>query len=191
MPARAQDARVTWMAGAVVTAPLSGTADYFNPGFGASAGAMWNLGEQLGVRADAAWSTLTAKGHPSPLAGRAFDVSGRVQVLNVDVQFQGPAERVRPYILGGVGVYRRAVTVESGAGPVCVPWWFVCEAGSASVAGSRSVVMPGINLGIGVVVGRFFGEVRYHYSFGPTYATAEGDTPASGKFLPLTVGMRF
>ena len=36
----------------VVTAPLSGTADSFNPGFGLAAGATWNIGEQQGVRFD-------------------------------------------------------------------------------------------------------------------------------------------
>jgi len=186
----AQERAIQGSAALTMTAPLSGTADYFTPGFGGTAGVLWNLGEQYGVRADATWSTLTPKHSP-------FDVSGRVQFATADFFFQAPPGRARIYVLGGVGVYRRSATV-AGAGPantpVCVPWWFVCQSGTgvaSAAAGTRSTTNVGVNVGFGVSSGRFFGELRFHYADGPTFATPTGDVPATGKFLPLTVGARF
>ena len=194
-PAAAQDKPFTVIAAGTVTAPMSGTADHFNPGFGATAGVLWNLGEQYGVRADATWSTLTPKPVPAAV-GQSLDVSGRVQNATATFFFQAPPGRARLYLLGGVGVYRRTVTLSGGSGlvDVCNPWWFVCEAGpgpASRVAGTRSTTNIGMTVGLGVSVGRVFGEMRYHYTTGPSFETPQGKEPATGKFLPLTVGLRF
>lgn len=194
-PASAQDRPVTVMAAGTLTAPLSGTADHFNPGFGATAGLLWNLGDQHGVRADATWSTLTPKAVPATV-GQSLDVSGRVQYATVTFFFQAPPGRARLYLLGGVGVYRRQVSLSGGDGlvDVCNPWWFVCETGpvtASRMAGSRSTTNIGVNVGLGVSAGRVFGEVRFHYAAGPSFQTPQGEEPATGKFFPLTVGVRF
>jgi hypothetical protein len=194
-PAAAQDRPVTVMAAGTITAPLSGTADHFNPGFGATAGVLWNLGAQYGLRVDATWSTLTPKAVPAT-AGQSLDVSGRVQHATATFFFQAPPGRARLYLVGGLGVYRREVSLSGGSGllDVCNPWWFVCEPGSvpaSRVAGSRSTTNIGVNVGLGVSAGRVFGEVRYHYAAGPSFQTPQGEVPATGKLFPLTVGVRF
>jgi hypothetical protein len=196
--ARGQDAPFVYHAAGVLTAPLSGTADSFNPGFGAAAGVTWNLAEYYGVRADVAWSTLTAKSAPAS-AGASLSVSGNVGYVNADFVFRGQPSRARLYVLAGIGVYRRAVTLTgsgSGAVDVCNPWWFVCESGAVSVArvvGTRSTTNVGINVGFGATFARdrVFAEVRFHYAAGPTYRTPQGDQIASGKFFPLMIGARF
>jgi hypothetical protein len=195
-PARAQERRVTPFVAGAVTAPLSGTADHFNPGFGAGAGVTWNLTEQSGVRLDYVWSTLTPKPVPADV-GQPLDIAANVQYLTATFKFQGPPGRTRLYILGGGGVYRRAVTISGGGSgmvSVCNPWWFVCEPNpvpGSSLNGTRSSTDLGVNIGFGVTVGRLFAELRYHYAFGPSYDTPQGETPASGKFLPLLVGVTF
>jgi len=196
-PTMAQDKPVTVLAAGSITVPLSGTADHFQPGLGGTAGLIWSLGEQYGVRVDGTWSTLRPKAVPAALSGQSLDVSARVQYATATFVFQAPPGRVRLYLLGGAGVYRRSVRVtggDAGLVSVCVPWWFVCEPGrvpASAAAGTRSTTNIGVNVGLGVVVGRVFGEVRYHYASGPTFKTPQGDEPATGKFFPLTVGVRF
>lgn len=196
--ARGQEAPFVYHAAGVVTAPLSGAADHFNPGFGADAGVTWNLSDYWGARADVAWSTLTAKSAPAS-AGASLGVSGNVGYVNADVVFRGQPSRARLYVLAGIGVYRRAVTLTgrgSGEVDVCNPWWFVCESGAVSVGrlvGTRSTTDVGLNVGFGATFARdrVFAEVRFHYATGPTYRTPQGDQIASGKFFPLMIGARF
>jgi opacity protein-like surface antigen len=192
----AQEKPFTFHAAGVVTAPLSGTADSFNPGFGVAAGATWNVDEQRGVRFDYAWSTLTPKDVPASV-GQPLDIGANVQYATLTFVFQAPPGRARIYLLGGLGVYRRSVSISSsasGTATVCNPWWFVCEDGPvpvSQVTGSRSTTDLGVNLGFGVSVGRVFAEIRYHYATGPTFSTPQGEQQATGKFLPLMVGVRF
>jgi hypothetical protein len=100
-------------------------------------------------------------------------------------------------MLAGVGLYRRSVALTtSGAGfvTVCDPWWFVCDPQPAPVervVGSRSTTDFGVNVGAGLTAGMFFAEIRYHYMWGPTFTTPSGSQKATGKFLPLTVGVNF
>lgn len=195
LPAAAQDRPVSVIVAGTITAPMSGTADHFNPGYGATAGVLWHLGEQYGVRVDATSSTLTPKAVPAAV-GQSLDVSGLVQYATATFFFQAPPGRARLYLLGGVGVYRRTVTLSGGSGlvDVCNPWWFVCEAGPVPadrVVGTRTTTNIGMTVGLGVSVGRVFGEMRYHYTTGPSFETPQGKEPATGKFLPLTVGVRF
>lgn len=196
--AAAQEAPIVVHAAGVVTAPLSGTADHFNPGFGAAAGVTWNFAEYWGARADLAWSRLSAKDVPASI-GAPLDVSGHVGYATADIVFRGQPGAARIYVLAGVGLYRRAVSLSgSGSGQVnvCNPWWFVCETKGvplARVTGGRSTTDVGINVGFGATFlrDRVFAEVRFHYATGPTYDTPQGEQIASGKFLPLMVGVRF
>jgi hypothetical protein len=111
--------------------------------------------------------------------------------------FQAPPGPVRLYMLAGVGLYRRSVTLTtSGTGlvTVCDPWWFVCDlqpVPAERVVGSRSTTDVGVNVGAGVTVRMLFAEIRYHYIWGPTFSTPSGTQKATGKFLPLTVGVNF
>jgi hypothetical protein len=70
----------------------------------------------------------------------------------------------------------------------------VCEAGPVPVnrvVGTHATTNIGVNVGFGLAVSRVFAEVRFHYARGPSYTTAQGEQPATGKFFPLMVGVRF
>lgn len=199
-PALAQERPVTFLAGAALNAPLSGTADHFNPGPGVAAGAVWHFRGQMGLRVDGAWSVLRPKDAAAGAADGSplFDVSARVQYATASFVFQAPPGPVRLYVLAGTGIYRRSVRLSardsSDPVTVCNPWWFVCESDPQPVsrlAATRSTTNLGVSVGVGIVLGRVFVEGRYHYAAGPSFQTSRGEEPATGKFFPLIAGIRF
>jgi len=197
-PSSAQDKPLSITLGGAVVGPLSDSADRFSPGPGATVGAAWALTEQAVVRFDLLWSRFGAQDDwPKPPLALQVGVKPRFQFASAAFMFQAPPGRVRAYILAGAGLYRRSVTLaSSGAGSVsvCDPYWFVCEPGEVSagrLSGSRSSTDLGVNVGVGVRSGMFFAEIRYHSTWGPEYAAPAGRTRATGRFLPLTVGVMF
>ncbi len=198
VPAAAQEKPYTFAIGGAVVGPLSDSADRFTTGFGFTAGVTWHITEQVGLTGDYVWSTLGAQDDWTGLvASRPVDVTPRIQFATVDVRLQAPPAKARLYALAGVGVYHRTVamaTTGTGDITVCDPWWFVCNAGPVpvgSVNRTRSSNDFGINVGAGVAAGRFFAEIRYHFMWGPAFETPGGAQDATGKFLPLTVGIVF
>ena len=197
-PSYAQDKPVSITLGGAVVGPLSDSADRFSPGLGATAGAAWNLTEQAVVRFDVLWSRFGAQDDwPKPPLDLQVSVKPRFQFASAAFMFQAPPGRVRAYILAGAGLYRRSVTLTAsggGSASVCDPYWFVCEPGDVSagrLSGSRSSTDLGVNVGVGVRSGMFFAEIRYHSTWGPEFATPGGRARATGRFLPLTVGVMF
>jgi len=196
-PLLAQDGAIAITAGAIAIGPLSGSARQFTTGFGADLGITWNIREQIGIRIDFVQASLGAKDAPQFPASVPVQAKPRLQFGTANIVFRAPVEKVRIYVTAGVGVYHRSVSLSTTAtGPVsiCNPWWFVCFPGPVSadrVTASRSTTDFGVNVGAGVSVNRFFAEMRYHYMWGPTFSTANGPVPATGKFLPLVVGVRF
>jgi len=186
---------VTFSVGASVVPPLSGTADNFSTGFGLAGGVTWNLSEQMGLKFDYMYSGLDGK----DAAQTTTPISAKLntQFVTGAFMFQGPPGAFRLYLLAGIGLYHRSVSLEtsgSGSVTVCNPWWFVCSAQpmpAASLAGSRSATSFGVNVGAGFTANRFFAEARYHYMTGPSYDTPSGSQKATGKFFPLTLGVRF
>ena len=147
----------------------------------------WYVNEQIGLSGDYVWSTLGGKDDwPGLVASRPVDVTPRIQFGTISVRFQGPPAKARLYALAGVGLYRRTVamaTTGSGDITVCDPWWFVCTAGPVpvgSVNRTRSSSDVGINVGAGIIGGRFFAEIRYHYMWGPSFDTPGGTQKAPG-----------
>lgn len=198
IPAAAQDKPFTATIGGALVGPLSGSADRFSTGMGVTAGVTWHLSPQIGVTGDYVWSALGVQDDwPGLVATRPVDVTPRVQFGTVNVRFQAPPAKVRVYVLAGLGLYRRTVRLAtSGTGDVsvCDPWWLVCTPGPVpvgSVNRTFATTDPGISVGAGVTAGMFFAELRYHYAWGPTFATPGGSVHATGKFLPLTVGVTF
>ena len=194
----AQDKPVMITAGGTAVAPLSDSADRFSTGLGATIGAAWNITGQATMRFDYVWSRLSARDDwPRPALNPSVGVRPRIQFVTAAFMFQGPPGRIRPYILAGLGVYRRSVKLNasgSGSLSVCDPWWFVCDGGAVSadrLAGSRSTTNIGVNVGTGVRYGMFFAEIRYHFTWGPEYSTPSGSQRATGKFLPLVIGVMF
>jgi hypothetical protein len=178
--------------GGVVMAPLSDTADRFGVGYGFNAGLTWNVLGPFGLRADYVWSSIEPKTDELPVVGgRPLDVSGSIQFGTADVVFQAPPGRVRLYVLAGGGLYRRQVSVSVPAGEsICDPWLLVCGPVTGTNA-TRSTTDFGVNVGFGLTFSRVFVEGRYHFMWGPDYDTAAGTLTATGKFFPLTVGVRF
>ena len=65
-----------------------------------------------------------------------------------------------------------------------------------NIVGERSSTDFGMDFGGGLNFGAFYGEVRYHYIWGPEVELPAGaqtvtDRKADGQFLQATVGFRF
>jgi Outer membrane protein beta-barrel domain len=123
----------------------------------------------LGLQIDADYGhfPLDASG-----AGGSFDVGQRFISGTVDVayRFQTSAEsRLRPYVLGGIGVYN-----SKGTGS------------DADLFGASSATDFGLNAGAGFdyIAGgaTLFLEGRFHNIF---------SDPSNTQFIPLTIGVRF
>ena len=198
VPAAAQDKLFSVAIGAALVGPLSDSADRFSTGLGFTAGATWHITPQIGLTGDYLWSTLgTQDDWDGLVATRPVDVTPRIQFGTVGLRFQAPPAKVRIHLVGGFGLYHRTVRMAtSGSGDitVCDPWWLVCTAGPVpvgSVNRTHTTTDPGINIGAGITAGKFFAEIRYHFMWGPSFATPSGSQQATGKFLPLTVGVVF
>ncbi|MCX6550482.1 MAG: outer membrane beta-barrel protein [Acidobacteria bacterium] len=194
---QAQDRPVQVTVGGAIVAPLSGSADRFSIGAGADVGVVWKLNEQAGLKFDYMFAALGAKDIPISVMTSPIDVKPRLQFGSAAFMFQAPPGPVRVYLVGGVGIYRRSVTLTTpatGMITVCDPWWLVCYPQPVPVdrvVGSRSTTDFGVNVGAGFTAGAFFVEARYHYITGPSFDTPTGRQTATGKFFPLTIGVQF
>lgn len=198
LPAAAQEKPYSVTVGGALVGPLSDSADRFTTGIGFTGGATWHINEQIGLTGDYVWSTLGAQDDWTGLvASRPVEVTPRIQFGTVNIRLQAPPAKVRLYVLAGLGLYHRTVRMAtSGSGDitVCDPWWFVCTAGPVavgSVSRTHASTDPGINVGAGIAAGMFFAEIRYHFMWGPSFETPTGSRKATGKFLPLTLGVVF
>jgi opacity protein-like surface antigen len=198
VPTAAQERPYSFMAGGVLMAPLSNSADRFSMGLGFTGGIAWRFTSDLSLTADYLWSALGVQDDSAAnSASRSAEVTPRLQFATVNIRFQSAPGRARLHLLAGGGLYHRSVALHaSGSGniSVCDPWWFLCPPGPIPVSsfnGTRTATNPGLNVGVGLTAGRFFAEVRYHFMWGPTFETPKGTEDANGKFFPLTVGVTF
>ena len=147
-----------------------------------------------------------------------FFADGNMQYGSANILFSPKVSgRAKPYGITGLGVYYRPVSITTpsvGYTTICDPYWYVCYPTLVpvdQVVGSRSSTDFGMNFGGGVNYkiadngASVFFEVRYHYIWGPEISQANvptqpiaGVTPptgsglkANGKFLPITIGVRF
>jgi opacity protein-like surface antigen len=196
-PLLAQDQAIAIRIGATAVGPLSGSARQFTTGFGVDFGLTWNISEQIGLRFDYVRTTLGAKDTPQFPASGPVTVEPRMQFGTAGIVFRSPPQTVRLYVTGGVGLYHRSVRLTATTPDpisICNPWWFVCYPGpvpAGRVSAARSTTDLGVNVGAGLAMNRFFAEMQYHYVWGPTFSTPRGPVTATGKFLPLVVGVRF
>lgn len=122
------------------------------------------------LRADAAYNGFGSKNvqFPATNPGNAFNAEARVLGFTANVIFpiHLPAPIVRPYLIGGAGVYDVRISPTTG--------------------GSTSQSNFGFNIGAGVsvpfVLFDGFVEARYHH------VNQSGGTMA---FVPITVGVMF
>ena len=147
-----------------------------------------------------------------------FFADGNMQYGSANVLFSPRVSgRAAPYGIAGLGVYYRPVAITSpavGFTTICDPYWYVCYPTAVpvdQVIGSRSSTDFGMNFGGGMnfklsdTGTSVFFEIRYHYIWGPeieagrvpTQPIAGVEPPsgnslkANGKFLPITIGVRF
>jgi len=193
----AQDRPVTFSVAPIVVAPLSGSGRQFDPGVGLDVSVAFRIADQFAIAGDYVTTSLGGKNPPQYAPSVPINADPHMQFGTANIVFRAPVQKVRIYMTGGVGLYHRVVTLTpTDAGPVslCNPWWFVCYPNPVSAArasGTRSHTDLGVNVGAGFTTGHFFAEIRYHYVWGPTFETTNGSVPATGKFLPLTVGVQF
>ena len=121
------------------------------------------------------------------------DGNARVYSITGNLKFPLTTGRVRPYVIGGGGWYRRTVEfTEPSTGLVTVfdPWWgWIGDVAVPTnrVLGSVSRDAAGVNAGGGVSFElgdrtRIFAEVRWHRAF---------HNPTNTTLVPITIGISF
>ena len=127
-------------------------------------------------------------------AVQAPDANARIFSVTGNIKVPFGTGRVRPYVIGGGGWYRRTVEfTEPAVGFVTVfdPWWgFIGDVGVPTnrVLGSVSRDAGGVNAGGGVSFAlgeegpRLFAQVRWHRAF---------HNPTNTTLVPITIGLTF
>jgi len=116
----------------------------------------------LAIRLDAAFDQF---GYNNNISGNARVFSGTANAV-----FTFPGAILRPYLIGGFGLYHAPSIVGANGNP-------------ATLSGYASGANAGVGTRIGAVAGLgFFAEARWHYVFTPGSRT---------EFIPLTVGIAF
>lgn len=159
--------RPTFGVAAGATFPTGDLGDGYDSGYNLGAHVGFRSATMpVGFRLEGTYNRHDAKG-VNPLDTRLTIFSG---TANVIAGASGAAESIRPYLIGGAGVYN--VKVDSDG-----------------VAGSSSTKF-GLNGGAGLDLPlsgiAVFAEARYHYVF-----SKEDGTGFNMGFIPLTVGIRF
>jgi hypothetical protein len=221
LPAQAQDEEPPHIlpfevhVGGGFTFLMSEVGQYFGDGYHVNTGLTLFAKPSFGLQLEYGFTRLgslklTVPGTaPSGLKVQPVTATGRVHSLDLNlVARPRTASRVKPYVVGGVGLYRRPVKLTAtAAGYVpdyCYAYYYACRAGStvqgSDVLEAGSTTGFGINIGGGVFVlmsreagGGFYVESRYHYTWGPELKDAQGAAvgKANARFLPVTIGLRF
>lgn len=187
-------------AGASIT---QGTAaQYLDNGWTLGGGVTWypSPDSPLGLRADLNYSEFGATNqllYQSSIAeGTQIDHgTGRIWGGDIDAVINAPlGQRVRGYLLGGIGMYQRQIELSQtllGGGYFCDPWWGVCGPGFAPynsvVSQTTSDTHFAWNAGAGLEfplnpITSLFIEARF-MRINPADERTE--------LVPVTVGLRF
>lgn len=214
-PVTAQERKLNLSVGGGYTPSVSDLRDSVNDGFNFNVGLIYNLNDTFGLHAEYSLNGLKQKTITLPvsvtpaadLTPADFFVELKMQYFDVNLMVRPPINtRFAPYLLAGGGVYYRPIIVSSPAvGFVpgyCNPYWFMCFPGETvpvnEIVGRRESTDFGVDVGGGVNYtlsenASLFVEARYHFIWGPEIRNpvTGGSTAANGKFLPITVGLRF
>jgi opacity protein-like surface antigen len=208
-PARAQDTKpVNLLVGVGPTFPQSEVRQRFGNGHDFQVGIVFNLKPYLGLQFDYLYAGFPGQkavigGDPSA----TVDLRHNMQAGLVDLVYRAGRRRSRFgfYFLGGPAYYTRRVSLTTPSTQVlpgiCDPYLFVCyppiEVPTDAVLGAHRSSNIGVNLGGGVNIRPgggivIFVEARYHYMHGPEFTLQDGTTQeAKGRYLPITIGLRF
>jgi opacity protein-like surface antigen len=213
-PAHAQgDRPVHVNIGGGFTIPVSDVDERFNTGGGFNIGMSIAPTSVFEIQVEYSYNNLGGEDRELPLLPTPFDTVGTTTIIESHhdmhyIDFNGVFKmsgdsRVKPYAVGGFGMYYRKVsltTPDVGFTTVCDPYWYVCYPTPVeidTVIGDRSSWDPGINIGGGLAIGLgeealFYVETRWHYMWGPEFTNAEGvSQSANGQYFPVTFGFRF
>jgi opacity protein-like surface antigen len=212
-PAAAQDEKPLQInVGGGFTGIYGAASDRIGNGGGFNVGAIYKVNPLIALQGEYSWNGMKKKNLQLPVFATPastdsvptdFFADGNMQYGDFNVLVSPKVEgRLAPYGITGIGVYYRPVNVTTpgiGFVTVCDPYWYVCFPDAVAVdqvVGSRSSTDFGMNFGGGVTTKltdhtSLYFEIRYHYIWGPTVSTPTQSLKANGKFLPITVGVRF
>lgn len=200
-PAVAQQKKQTWggNCGLTYNQPMGTAADYIEGSGGFACGVGFHPGgSRFGLLGEVGWSDFNVPKWDveTDVPGELARLSGHAEIWSATLNGVWRARsvgRLGFYAVGGVGAYRREVSVTS---PIdyqyvvwCEPWWEICYVEGVpvrDVVASRSTTSIGYNLGVGVTmelgyVAELYVELRYTLI----------DSPRSTEYVPLAVGVRF
>jgi hypothetical protein len=167
-PARAQgDRPVHVNIGAGFTIPVSDVDERFNTGGGFNIGLIIDPSPTWGFQVEYSFNSLDGEERELPLFAVPLDPVGGTTIIeshhdmhyidfNGILKAGGADARVKPYAIGGFGMYYRSVnltTPDVGFTTVCDPYWYVCYPAAVEidqVIGERNSWDPGIDIGGGV-----------------------------------------
>jgi opacity protein-like surface antigen len=217
-PAAAQDRPVQLTLGGGYTAVLGPAKDKVGSGGNFTIGVLFKTGDMVALQGEYGWNGMAQKQlsinvSPTPIDNPVptdFFADANMQYGALNVVLGPHTGKTAPYVLTGLGVYYRPVSISTpalGYATICDPYWYVCYPAVVPVekiVGERSSTDFGLNFGGGVNVHvkdntSFFVEVRYHYIWGPEIdnsnvpggAATPKSLKANGQFLPITFGFRF
>jgi opacity protein-like surface antigen len=207
VPASAQDEKMFDVnIGAGFTIPYSDAKDNFGTAGNFQIGGIFNVTPTVGIQAEYFYNKFGSKDLPAsttisiPLTVHHSMHDGD---FNVIVSMPLKDRKAAPYGLAGMGVYHDIVNVTTpsvGLASVCDPWLLICYPTLVPVdqiVGERSNTAFGINFGGGVNIkvgerGKFYAEVRYIHTYGPSFTNAAGTSvTANGNYFPFTFGFKF
>jgi opacity protein-like surface antigen len=219
VPAAAQvEPKLEINVGGGFTGVYGAGSDRLGNGGNFTVGGIFHLTPVVSLQGEYGWNGMKQKQLSLPVsvtpAGTGiptdFFADANMQYGDFNVMFNPAVQsRAKPYVLAGLGVYYRPVTISTpGVGfvTVCDPYWYVCYPSAVSVdnvIGKRSSTDFGMDFGGGVNFklaerASIYFEVRYHYIWGPEVnqvqpltAGTSSTTKANGQFVPFTVGFRF
>lgn len=157
---------ITWGLGGGLTLPVSDYSDVDKAGWHANASATFHIPlSPVGVRIDGLYGQTTHKDiGTTPIDGNTKLIGG---LANIVWNIPTAAPMVKPYLLGGGGVYNVKITVPSQ---------------SIDTSETKFTWDFGAGLTFGAGPARFFVEGRY---------IVIQESGGSTKFIPVTAGVRF
>lgn len=208
-PARAQDNKqVNLLVSAGLTYPQAEIKEKFGRGYNLGVGIVFNLKPHLGIQFDYVYNGFPSQKVVLPVDPPiTVDLRHNMQAGLFDLVYRlGPRKnRFGAYVLGGPALYTRRTSLTTpGTGTIpgfCDIYYLVCyppvEVPVDDIVGARRSTDIGFNVGGGVNIRPgggvvIFVEARYHAMRGPEFTLPDGTTQqAKGRYVPITVGLRF
>ncbi len=186
--------RFTFEAGGGVTPPVGKLSNRFNTGWNMGAGAGWNVSRLFSLSAKYAYNGFGVNNGLLSLVG-VPNGDAHVWSITAEPRLQlGTSNHFSPYIVGGVGYYRRVVNFAEPALLTTTffdPFFGILFPGvvsgnrvlrSTSDSGIGGSLGAGLSFPLGQRGVKFFTEARYHYA-------NTGRIPT--RMVPVTFGIRF